>query len=193
MDAFDLYIVNLKKNNDFVDVYRDGIAGGPLFGHVLWVNEVFLAIKCFDDNGIYDGFSIIRKSDISRLRVGGNELKSIKNLILAKHNPSLIHIPENDVFLLEKSKNFEEVFNGLKKYNFFTIYIEQIDQDISFIGEIKQSDQKIIILNAYGTKKGLDHSELLLRLEDITRVDIDTTYMNDIYYVNPLKPKRSGN
>ena len=61
-----------------------------------------------------------------------------------------------------------------------TIFIEKIDSNICFLGTVVGYDSENILLQALGTFSSRDSSELILRWKDITRIEVESLYLQDI-------------
>lgn len=66
------------------------------------------------------------------------------------------------------------------KTEIITIFIEKIDSNICFLGTVQEYDSENILLHALGTFSSMDSSELILRWEDITRIEVESLYLQDI-------------
>ena len=168
------------ENQRFVDIYRGQLCGdNAIFGKIIDVSDELVAMVTFDAD-FYDGISVIRMEDITRLRWGGNDRISQETVI--KRNSLNLQIPPIDI------TSFQIAIECLNKaFNCVTIYTEEIDDDICFIGEIKQLDDDFIQLHEIGSMNRLDRSYLTLPWRDITRIEADSKYERDLMYVHSKK------
>ncbi len=131
-------------------------------------------MSLFTDEGLPNGVSIFYIADITRIRWGGNVRNSISQLIsLNVAKPGTAEINLSSLKLAIESVQVE--------FGYVNILAEQIDPDITFIGEISEIDQDAIVLHSYGTMSTLDRSFQLMTINVITRVDAGANYENCIH------------
>jgi len=176
MDLLTKTLKNAKENALPLDVYRDNIDDETVFGKVLSVTAESVAIGRINDEGQYDGISFIRKTDITRVSSGGTERKALAKLAAATGADKI----DFQIKLPSKRPLRKLIDELTAKYKYLTFFTEELDRDILFIGKVLDHDNDFIQVSAYGTMSSLDKSELLLRLDDITRIDVDTIYSNKI-------------
>lgn len=162
-------------NGSFIDIYRDAYTRDAIFSRILSIGNQILAVAEYSDDGLFDGICFLYKSDLSRIRRGGNEQKAIKALI-ANHNSydaSDWMVPLNDFTMTDIITNYllQETL---------TVYTETMCTDVIFLAKYIEHDETWLKLLSYGTYKGLDQSELIIRINDVTRIDINTKYSKTI-------------
>lgn len=162
------------ERGDFLDIYREEYSYDTIFSRILAIGENLIAAAVIDDDGSFDGICFMRKADISRIRKGGNEMKAIETLISRrKEELPVWNRPLNDFDLIDV------VINYLKN-DLLSIHTENLSTEVCFMGKCLAHDDAWIKLDSYGTFQGRDHSELFLRVADITRVDILSKYSQSI-------------
>lgn len=168
------------ENQRFVDIYRGRLCEDEtLFGKIINVSNELVAMVTFNAD-FYDGISVIRIEDITRLRWGGNDRISQETVI--KRNSLNLQIPPIDI------TSFQIAIDDLNEtFDYVTIHTEEIDDDICFIGKVKQSDYDYVQLHEFGTMDNLDRSFLTLPWRDITRIEADSKYERDLMYVHSKK------
>ena len=168
------------ESQRFVDIYRGRLCEDEaIFGKIIDVSDELVAMITFDAD-FYDGISIIRLDDITRLRWGGNSRISQETVI--NRNALNLQIPSIDI------TSFQTAIDDLNKaFGCVTINTEEIDDDICFIGEVNQSDDDYVQLHEFGTMGKLDRSYLTVPWRDITRIDADSKYERDLMYVHSKK------
>ena len=168
------------ENQRFVDIYRGRLCeDDAIFGKIIDVSDDFVSMVTFDAD-FYDGISVIRIEDITRLRWGGNNRISQETVIQKK--TLNLQIPQIDI------TSFCKALDGLNKaFDCVTIHTEEIDDDICFIGEVNQLDDDHVQLHEFGTMDNLDRSYLTLPWRDITRIEADSKYERDLMYVHSKK------
>jgi hypothetical protein len=163
-------IEELIRKNVVVEVYRDRIAREALVGRLLQYSPTVLVMEKLDDLYRYDGVVAVRPADITRLRLGGTELKMGTNVASPRRRKGAV-LPK--VALLEISSAIT-LMN--KKFGHVALFVEGIDDDVCFIGEEIAVDDDFVLIREYGTLRSMDRSELLVRLDEVTRVDADGQY-----------------
>ncbi|MBA3680441.1 MAG: hypothetical protein H0W73_04630 [Bacteroidetes bacterium] len=168
-------IKTLKKiqtENIFVDLFTD-LFEESFYGFVRQFNKDFLLLEHYNDDGLYNGIVVFRRSDITRIKWDNNEINSTRKL-LNKHSDGkkITAIKIDSIQTILKTIN--------KTYKHVTINIQNIDSDICIIGEIKEMDKSTIVVHEFGTKKSLDRGTIMFSVDDITRVDAGGIYENTI-------------
>ena len=169
---------NALDNEIFVDIYRDELDEGESeSGYVAHLSEGFVSLIKFTDEGYYDGLIFMDVDDITRVRMGTRALESMEKLV--EKNASIPEVPEFEMTSLE-----EIIEQVSEHYDCVTIFIEDIDEDVCFIGEVDEMDEDYLVVNEYGTMSKLDRGTGVFRMDDITRVDVDGQYENNLQYLH---------
>lgn len=172
MNLFDNFVRKAIGNITFVDIDRPNYESESIFGIIFQQSEDFLAMKEFSEVGEYDGVTVIRKDDVSEIGTGGNQRSSNEQLVV---NPTEIDL-EISIDLASMRSILESISS---KFSYVAIYQEEYSTAFD-LGEILEIDDEFILLHRYGTKNGLDRSQVLLRLDSITRVQADGKYEKSI-------------
>lgn len=172
MDLNTKYLQKLKDENILADIYTDNYNESD-YGFIVDFNDNFLLIEKFDDECNYDGLTIFLRHSITRIRWSGNDIKSVAKLIdSTRRQKNKINID------LTKTQTILENVNKL--YNHLTVHIQDIDKSVCFIGQIHEMDENSIVIYEFGTKSSLDRKFILLSLDDITRIDMNGQYENNL-------------
>lgn len=172
MDLKTKYLQKLKGENTLLDIYTDNYDESD-YGFIVDFNDNFLLIEKFDDECNYDGVTIFLRHNITRIRWSGNDIESVSKLIdLTKRQKSKINIDLTSTQTILESVN--------KQYNHITVHIQDIDKGVCFIGQIHEMDENSIVIHEFGTKSSLDRKFILLSLDDITRIDVNGQYENNL-------------
>ncbi|WP_295122446.1 hypothetical protein [uncultured Chitinophaga sp.] len=177
------YLGKLKHYQTFVDVSIDRYDDFD-FGFIVDYNDEFLLLERFDSEGLYDGFSLLMRDRISRIRWGGNEITSVSKLI----DPSQREDGDNPVEIAPL-EDMLRMFN--ERFGSVTIHVQDVKDDICFIGEIHELDNETLVLYEFGTKVSLDRRYIMLSLDDITRVDANSQYIKTLERIFVKKKKDS--
>ncbi|MFZ6874974.1 hypothetical protein ACO0LF_23170 [Undibacterium sp. Di27W] len=170
MNLHSTTLSKLKNSQELIDVYRDDLHSDEcLTGVILDYSDDFMLLGLFTDEGMEDGIGILYREDITRVRWGGNELTSIKELI-SFHQMRPLQASINLTLLKDVLVSVQNQFG------YVCIHTERMNADVCFIGEIEEMDEHALILNGYGTKANRDRKHLLIALEKITRIDAGAVY-----------------
>ncbi|MCK7557051.1 hypothetical protein MKQ70_19385 [Chitinophaga sedimenti] len=161
------YLGKLKHYQTLVDITIDRYDDFD-FGYVVDFNEEFLLIERFDGTGMYDGYSLLLRDRVSRVRWGGNEIASITKLIDTTQRE------ESDELAVGSMEEMLRYFND--RYGSISVHVQDVNDDVFFVGEIHELDNETLVLYEFGTKLSLDRKYIMISLDDITRVDANTQY-----------------
>jgi hypothetical protein len=163
----------LKQSRELVDVYRDRRSDESLTGVVTDYSEDFVYLSLISDSGLQNGIAVVFAADITRIRWKGNVRESIQQLMNQKETR-----PATPKIGLE---TLMDVLSSVSEaYGYVNILTEGMDDSIAFIGEIQNMDAEGLVLHEFGTMTSRDRHWLLLRLDEITRVDAGAPYEEDI-------------
>lgn len=162
---------NLKRiieDKTFVDVYTDGY-GESCYGFVVDFNDSFLVLDSFTSEGKADGVVVLFRENITRIRWRGNEISStLKLMDKSQKGTNKIDIDIASIQNVLKSVN--------ANYGYISVFIENIDSGVFFIGEIAEMDEETLIIHEYGTKSSLDRKNIMISIGDITKVEAGGQY-----------------
>jgi hypothetical protein len=172
MSLFDSFIKDAINAGTFLDINRAGFESDVIFGIIFQESETFLCLKKFDENGEYDGVVVIRKNDITYIGIGGNKRVATEKLVMNRRDIES-EITVNLTSMISVIKSISS------KFGYLAIYEEDYSEDF-YLGEVLDIDDEFVFLNEYGTRKSLDRSKILLRLNSITRIEVDGRYEKSI-------------
>jgi hypothetical protein len=167
---------NLEAKNIFVDIYTD-MFEESFYGFVKQFNKDFLLLEHYNDDGLYNGIVVFKRSDITRIKWDNNEINSTRKLINLHSDKKMI-----DSIKIDSIENILKTIN--KTYKHVTINIQNIDDGMCIIGEIKEMDKSTVIIHEFGTKKSLDRGTIMFSIHDITRIDAGGIYENSILKIH---------
>ena len=166
----------LKLSQEIVDVYRDHLENDSLTGVVADFSDEFVYLSLISENGTANGIAVVYRSDINRLRWGGNARQAIAQLVDAAGTK-----PTKPTISLE---SLESVLRDVSKtFGYVNVLTERVDNSETYIGEISELDSDTLILDTYGTFISRDRSKLLLNCADITRIDADAPYERSVRFL----------
>ena len=157
-------------------LYRDRLDDESLTGIITAFTDDFIYLSLFSDSGLYDGISVVRLSDVTRIRWEGNERLSIQQLIEKKGTKPLA--PKLNL------GSMKDVIESIQDaFGYVNILTEQMESGITFIGKVAEIDDSYILIHGYGTMTSRDRNKMLIDLSEITRVDAEAQYEKDIVYL----------
>ena len=162
------YLESLQTSKELVDIYTD-MYDDSYYGFIVQYNDDYLVLESIDDDNNPDGLIVFYRENITRIRWGGNEITTTQKLI--DQSKRLKEITTLDL------SSIQTILNGIQDvFGYVNISFEDIDSGVCFIGEIESMDDKSIVVHEYGTKISLDRKRILLRVEDITKVEGGGSY-----------------
>ncbi len=183
----DRTIKELIVRQAMVDVHREHLSDGYVSGAIIEMSYSYLYLRRFDDEGRYDGLSVLRKDDVTRLAWGGREREAITRLIRRSGQ-----LPERPKIELD---SFQTVIRTLDAhFGHAVLFTEELDGELAAAGEVEEMDEETVVLRLYGPKESLDRPHSLLHLSDVTRVEADTTHLRNLIALHdkpPLKVETS--
>ena len=169
----DKTIKELIVRQALVDVHRDNLSEECLTGVILEVSYEYLYLRQFDDEGRYDGVSVVRKDDVTRVHWGGTERGAIARLV---HNNG--KAPARAKIAMDSLRTSVASLNAF--FGHVVLFTEDLDPDFSFLGEVEEMDDEVVLLHEFGLKRSLDRRRSLVHLADVTRIDADSIYARNL-------------
>lgn len=169
----DRTIKELIVRQAIVDVHREQLSDSYVSGAVIEVSYSFVYLRRYDDEGRYDGLSVLRKDDVTRMAWAGNEREAITRLIRREGQQPVRPKIELD--------SFQSVIRTLQQQiGHVVLYFEELDQDLAAAGELEEMDDETLVLRLYGPKESLDRPFGLFHLADVTRVEAASRQMRNL-------------
>lgn len=169
----DRTIKELIVRQALVDVHREHLSDAYIAGAIIETSANLLYMRRFDDEGRYDGLSVLRKDDITRLSWSGNEREAITRLIRQGGQ-----LPGRPKIALDSFQNVIAAFEA--QFDHVILYTEELDSEVAAAGEVEEMDDDSLVLKLYGPKESLDRPYGLFHLADITRIDADTAQIRSL-------------
>jgi hypothetical protein len=163
----------LKQSRELVDLYRDHVSDESLTGVVTDYTRDFVYLSLVSDAGLPNGIAVVFLADVTRIRWGGNVRASILQLMREKKSALLAPVL--------RLGTLEDVLSSVNElFGYVNVLTERMNGDVTFIGEIGKMDGQALLLYAFGAMTTRDRNHMLLRLDEITRVDAEAQYERDI-------------
>ncbi len=163
------YIDRLINNSIFVEIYDDN-AEESFFGYIIQQSDTYLNLEAYDDEGRSEGILIVENEDIARIRWTGNERELIESLVAYRIKPPM--------FKLDCIRNILKEVN--EWYGHICITLGGYGVDNIYIGEIEEIDEDFLILHEYGTRQQKCRSKMLVRVDDISRIQAGGIYETNL-------------
>jgi len=177
MKTADNTLKTLQTKDIFVDIYTDHF-DESFYGFVRNFNDDLLLLEHYNDDSFYNGIIVFRREDITRIKWDNNDINSAFKLVTRQENIKEL-ISEINI------ESIESIIKSIDKtFKHVNLQIQNINSDWSIIGQIQEIDAEIIIIKEFGTKSTLDRGMLMLSTPDITRVDADGIYENNLLKIH---------
>jgi len=170
-------IKTLQTKDVFVDIYTDHF-DESFYGFVRNFNDDFLLLEHYNDDSFYNGIIVFRREDITRIKWDNNDINSAFKLVTRQENI-------NELISEINIESIESIIKSIDKtFKHVNLQIQNINSHWSIIGQIQEIDAETIIIKEFGTKSALDRGMLMLSTPDITRVDADGIYENNLLKIH---------
>lgn len=169
MSLLKKFLTDAQLTREITDIDRDRLATETLRGRVAAVSDEIVQIERYSDGGEFDGVSVIRLADVTRVRKGGSELS-----LAGRIADQGIRKPSHKT--LEAKSLWEAVEEIQRAAGYVVLYAEALDDDMLFIGRIAEQDDNFVQLAAFGTLTSQDTYDIIIDKDDVTRVDFDARY-----------------
>jgi len=131
-----------------------------------------------NDDSFYNGIIVFRREDITRIRWNNNDINSAFKLVTRQEKI-------NEFISEINIESIESIIKSIDKtFKHVNLQIQNINSDWAIIGQIQEIDAETIIIKEFGTKSTLDRGMLMLSTTDITRVDADGIYENNLLKIH---------
>ena len=179
-------LTNLKKSKSLCEIALDN-PNDDFFCQVVDFNEnLGLVRKILSDNGDFDGYSLIFLPNVRNIIWEGDLLHQLE-ILLEDRNSEKAHIQKienininNDFFKLIKTIN--SLFGHISVY-------EVYERGDFYFGQVKDIDDEHMLMRLMGDKFNMDDQSMVIRLEDIGRIDFGGIYDENMLRLHQLKKK----
>lgn len=179
---------SLKDNQRLCEVISEA-PDDLFFCQIVDFNEeLTLVRRILSDNGEIDGYSLIFTANIKSLAWEGELLEQVEILLkdtLSKENNTrfdkISNININNHFF-EIIKRINSLFGHISIYEIF-------DAGDFYFGQIKDIDEYFMLIHLLGDKSSMDDKNLVLRLEDVGRIDFGGIYDESMLKLHQIKKK----
>lgn len=157
------------------------------FCQIIDFNETLgLIRKILSDNGDFDGYSLIFLPNIRNIIWEGDLLQQLEILLEDRNSD------KNDLGKIENININNGFFKLIKTINslFGHISVYEISERTDFyFGQVKDIDEEHMLMRLMGDKFNMDDQSMVIRLEDIGRIDFGGIYDENMLRLHQLKKK----
>ncbi|MCF6313102.1 MAG: hypothetical protein L3J39_11680 [Verrucomicrobiales bacterium] len=164
------FLKRLIAEKQFIDVFDDN-AEESFYGYLLAFSENLLHLETYDEEGRFHGSLVIEIEDTSRIRWGGRERDLTEQLISQRQDVSAINLHDMKSAAADISNT----------YGYICVTMGAYGTDMIYVGEISEDCDDSLILHEYGTRARNERSFLLLRWDDISRVQAGGIYEHNLH------------
>ncbi len=167
-----------------LSIEREDITGSELTGTVEFLNSEVVLMAQYTNEGGYDGLTFFPLEQITEIYWGNRFHESIAKLV-RKNRRRADKLPP---FYLESFP--QGVIELGQIYGHLAIFSENFSETGFDIGQIMDSDHEWIKIQGVGNMSSLSTVSKLIKLENVTRVEVDTPYLNNLLFLQ--KEKSAG-
>ena len=163
------FIDRLIRDSTFVEIYDDN-AEESFFCYIIQHTGSFLQLEAYDGEGRPEGIFVTEFEEVARIRWEGNERELIESLITSRTSHPKIKLENMRSILEEVNQHYGHVCITLGGYGVDKIYI----------GSIEEMSEEFVILHEYGTREQNCRNKMLVRIEDVSRVQAGGIYETNL-------------
>ncbi|MBV1928845.1 MAG: hypothetical protein KUG81_04970 [Gammaproteobacteria bacterium] len=160
----------LQLQSELISVNRS-CHDEELTGIVCGADDNITSMHLYDNDGVYDGFTIFETYQVEEIFWGNREHKAISYLIEDKKK---LYTPKLE------SKEFKEAIIELNSHFSSISFYASNDEDNFHMGKIESHDGTWLKINTFAIKNSLSPMKRLMQWESISRVDVNSPYQNKI-------------
>jgi hypothetical protein len=150
-------------------------------GYVLAVRPKWFMLLLIDDRVRFNGYSVLRIADTSKLQ--RDPFSEFVGSVLKKRKQKKPRVPQVDLSSTEKLLS-----SIAGQFSLVTIHTERIDPSVCYIGRIRAIAKGELSLLKIRPGAVWDRKATTYRLSDITRVDVGGDYEDALYIVGGEPP-----
>lgn len=188
MDLLLKTLTQLKTSQNICEITLDN-PKDSFFCQIIDMNEMLgIVRKILSDNGEFDGYSLIFLPNIKNIIWEGELLQQLEILLEDRASVSkrenidkISNININNGFF-KLIKTINSLFGHLSVY-------EAENRDDFYFGQVKEIDEEHMLMRLMGDKFSMDDQNMIIRLEDIGRIDFGGIYDENMLRLHQLKKK----
>ena len=158
-------------SNNLVRVYRDEIEDDPFHGYIAGYSDELAAITIVNECMVYDGFEIIRTSDITEIEIPHPHTEFVEAALELRNLKAPVFPAGIDL------KNTRAALDSLTSPDrLITFHPEISDPESVYIGTVIKTDDRFATICEIGPDADYALAPTKLRLADFSRLSIATAY-----------------
>lgn len=189
MSIFLKTLSELKASQSICEITLDN-PEDSFFCQIVDFNETLgFFRKILSDNGDFDGYSLIFLPNIRNIIWEGELLQQLEILLEDRAANKKLNLDKienislnNGFFKLIKTIN--SLFGHISVY-------EVDDRNDFYFGQVKEIDEEHMLMRLMGDKFNMDDQSMVIRLEDIGRIDFGGIYDENMLRLHQLKKKKN--
>lgn len=180
------YLGRALKGHSIVELCRRRLAPDKLRGFVVGFSPTLLLLHVLNDEIKLNGYTVIRRRDISLFQVAEHEDFYLRVLKLRRLVPRALR-----GVALESVSSL--VSSASRRFPLITIYQERKDPDSCFIGSPQQTTDTMLDLKCIIPGAQWDPDPFRIRLNSVTRINFGGAYEEALAIASKAssKPKRT--
>lgn len=177
MPLLEKTLERLKREGALVELRRDALSDDPIIGFIAHLTDELIALSRVSPGGQADGVSVVFLGDVTRVRWDGADLEGLAALARAKE--FAMSIPMMD--LASPQRAIESLAQSC---GHVALMSERPDATWRFAGELDDIDEDCVVITEFAGFEGAHRASLLLRADEVTRIDAGAARENDLDYLN---------
>ncbi len=180
-------LTELKVSKNICEITLDNPEDN-FFCQIIDFNETLgLIRKILPDNGEFDGYALIFLPNIKNVIWEGELLQQLEILLEDRssekaHNLSKIENININSGFFKLIKTINSLFGHISVY-------EIGNRNDFYFGQVKDIDEEHLLMRLMGDKFNMDDQSMVIRLEDIGRIDFGGIYDENMLRLHKLKKK----
>ena len=159
-----------------------------IFCKIVDFNEDLTLVKrILSDSGESDGHSLIFTDNICNLGWEGELLIQLEILVNERSKDDKINLDK--IANININNHFFKIIRTINSFFGHISVYESATSDDFYFGQVKDIDEEYILMKLMGDKAIMDDKSLVLRLEDIGRIDFGGIYDENLLRLHQIKKK----
>jgi hypothetical protein len=175
-------IATAKRYTKLVECYRGSLEDEEIsdLGYLVDSNNHFILLQLVDDRITLNGYSILRRSDITDIEIEVDHARFIEKALEIRKKvvkkPALVDLSDITTILKSVDQNFP----------LMTVHREEQDPDTCWIGSVESVCDKTVLINEINADAKWDRTKRL-HLNEISRIDFDGGYEKALALVAKIR------
>ena len=187
MSLLEKTLQDLKNSRRICEITLDN-PDDSFFCQVIDFNEIIcLTHRILSDNGEFDGYSIVFLPNVKNIIWEGELLQQLEILLEDKNK-----LNQNNIDKIQNININKPFFTLIKTINSLFGHIsvyEIFDRGDFYFGQVKDIDEEYMLMRLMGDKFNMDDQNIVMRLEDIGRIDFGGIYDENMLKLHQIKKK----